>query len=234
MSRAPGFSVSLVEYGAVWRHLGLGGQPYPLVASTGQPTGADRLRVQQGIRRGLTGRGLLRAGVLDPELEELFHLLASNTAALYARTGMTRAIAATDGYSGVLAVSTDTDITLRPIRPSDLSGAVREVLPTAVPGRTGIAADRYEQLSVLVAGSLRSGVFGASPALAGPETGELVWFDLPEGRYLATRNGDALVVVPASGELIGNHLAELVTPAMIGGVRCDFDVPTPPVGLALR
>lgn len=234
MRGAPGFSVSLVEYEAVWRHFGLGAQPYPLVTPAGQPSGVDRLRVQQEVRRGLTGRGLLRAGVLDPELEELFYLLASYTASLYALTGGTRAIAATDGYSGVLAVSTDCGITLRPIRPTDLACAVHEVLPMGEPGRMGIAADRFEQLSVLVAGSLRSGVFGASPSLADAGAGELVWFDLPEGRYLATSDGTSLSVIPAADELIERRLAELVTPNMIGGVVHDIDLPTPPVGLALR
>lgn len=227
MTGLPGFSLSLTEYEAVWRHLGLGAQPYPLVIPTGPPSREDQLRVQQEVLRGLTGRGLLRAGVLDAELEELLQLIGTHSVSVHAFAGAVRAIAAGDGYSGVLAVLTDQGISLRPIRASELADAITEVLPPGLVGTTGIAADRYEQLVVLVACSIRSGSFGATSACP---TDELVWFDLPAGRYLATRDGDRPLVTPASDELIVEHVR-----GMLGEKRpASVEQPTPPVGLATR
>lgn len=229
MTWAPGFSLSLVEYAAIWRHLGLGRQPYPLAVPISAPGDGEQLRVQQEVRCGLADRGLLRSGVLDAELEELIHLVDTHVVAVCAIAGPVRAIAAHDGFSGVLAILDGEMATVRPIRTADLPSAAAEVLPAAVAGRTGIAADRYEQLAVLVGASIRNGSFGVRTAAA-DGVHELVWFDLPEGRYLAVRDQERLLLVPADHAMIVDHLSGLLGVARSRSVEAR----ALPVGLAIR
>lgn len=216
MTWEPGFSLSLTEYDAIRRHLGLGDEPCPLLVPSRRPGSPDQLQVQGEIRAGLTERGLLCGGVLDAELEELCHLVDSRVVTVRAVTGAERAIAAHDGFSGVLASRAADRVTLRPIRAADLVRAVAEILPPALAGCTGIAADRSDQLAMLLDASVRSGSFRVT--VGGCDVApDLVWFDLIEGRYLADCAQDRLVLTPADAIIVSARLHALIGDARVAG-----------------
>lgn len=131
-------SLSHLSFDLLWTTLDLGSFPLVLQLSSHGETMPEREQLFAEDRTHLIGLGvLLRDGQVHPEVVTMLITLAHPDVEVDARAssaqGGLRALAATRGSSTVLAVRTDTTVSLTPVSPGSLALSVITALPAHRP-----------------------------------------------------------------------------------------------------
>jgi hypothetical protein len=133
-------ALSHVEFDIVWEQLGFGERPYPIdVRSFGQ-TMDERAALREQVRQSLAGKGLHDGRDLSPRLEDLLAMLVRNSFTVDGHLSVGRhlqLLAAGRGDYGVLALLTDSELRLQPVRGTNIVGSVVALLPDEKPGPGG-------------------------------------------------------------------------------------------------
>lgn len=136
----PDFILSTGELDLTRDRLGLPRPPYPLEVRGAGATAEERARLIEDAYRRLAERGLAAGDRLDAQLENLLRVLVSCSVSVDA-VGHTdrplRAVAGSDGSTGVLAEQVDDQVRLSRIRPTALATSLVGILPTNQPGPLG-------------------------------------------------------------------------------------------------
>ena len=125
-------TISALEFDVLWEHLRLETMPLVLKVPSPGKTHAERAELEQRAWAELDRRGLGRPVSLDPMLEDLLHLLNRPQQEVDGRLWLghsVRVLAAAKGQSGVLAVLSHDQLTLRPASAEGLSREALSVLP---------------------------------------------------------------------------------------------------------
>lgn len=118
--------LSHLEFDIIWEELGLGERPYPLTIGSFGETLSEREVLREQV-----------LGVLDERVEDLLTLLVRNqftVDGLIAAGRELRVLAAARGDHGLLAVQTDQELRLSPMRRTDVVSSVVALLPEEKPG----------------------------------------------------------------------------------------------------
>lgn len=194
---SPDFALSNYEFDVLWAELGLGRMPHPLQVPPTGNTPAESAMLAEEVRRELTARGLMVARrQADADLAAMLRLLDEHRVAvdLVCDVGYPlRALAATDGHTGVLAVLAGGELWLTGIRQCELAGAIVGLLPDVKP--PGGRAPVLDTLSELGRGAHEltvtcraAGCFGFSIT----NRPSVTWFDADGNRYLVEREPSRL------------------------------------------
>lgn len=136
----PDFALSVGELDLIGARLALPRPPYPLEVRSAGATAEERARLTEDAYLRLAERGLASGDRLDDQLESLLRALANCSVTVDA-VGHTdrplRAVAGSDGSTGVLAEQVDDQVRLSRIRPTALATSLVGVLPTNQPGPLG-------------------------------------------------------------------------------------------------
>lgn len=205
---SPDFALSNYEFDVLWAELGLGRMPHPLQVPPTGSTPAESAVLAQEVRRELTDRGLMAAGhQTDADLAAMLRLLDEHRDAvdLVGDVGYPlRALAATDGHAGVLAVLAGGELWLTSTCRDQLAGAMVGLLPDVGPA---VAEPCDAQVTVLDAlaelgrgeatheltvNCRAAGSFGFSTA----DRQSLGWFDAGGNRYLIEHEASRMRVSP--------------------------------------
>ncbi|SDO71464.1 ESX secretion-associated protein EspG [Lentzea jiangxiensis] len=146
----PQYLLSTREFEVLWQTLRLGRMPYPLDVPSEGATESELKALQDRTIADLRGRGL--AG--DLRLEDLLRLLGDHDVSVDAVAGLdrtVRALAASNGDQGVLAVIDGDGVGLSEIRPTALAREIVRVLPDGVAGPGSALSVRLETLQQAVA-----------------------------------------------------------------------------------
>jgi len=130
-------TISALEFDVLWEHLRLETMPLVLKVPSPGKTHAERAELERTAWAGLERRGLGKPVSLDPELEDLLHLLNRPQAEVDGRLWLghsVRVLAAAKGQSGVLAVLDSDQLTLRAASSEGLPREALSVLPSAPAG----------------------------------------------------------------------------------------------------
>jgi hypothetical protein len=205
---SPDFALSNYEFDVLWAELGLGRMPHPLQVPPTGSTPAESAVLAEEVRRELTDRGLMAAGhQTDADLAAMLRLLDEHRDAvdLIGDVGYPlRALAATDGRAGVLAVLAGGELWLTSTRPAALAGAILGLLPDLGPSvveqhdprvtvfdtvpEPGQGAATHElTVSCRAAGSFG---FSTSGCLS------MGWFDANGSRYLIEHEASRIRIAP--------------------------------------
>ncbi|ANZ39967.1 hypothetical protein BBK82_31900 [Lentzea guizhouensis] len=147
---SPEYLLSSREFEVLWQTLRLGRMPYPLDVPSEGDTESERKALQDRTLAGLRDRGL--AG--DRRLEDLLRLLNDHEVSVDAVAGLDRplrALAASDGEQGVLAIIDDDKVGLVEIRPTGLAREIVRMLPDGDPGPGNSLSIRAATLQEAVA-----------------------------------------------------------------------------------
>jgi hypothetical protein len=223
----PDFALSSYEFDVLWD---FDRMPYPLAVPRIGRTPAERAVLVGEVRRALLDRGLVtEAHEVDPRLAALLRLLGQYRVAvdLVADIGYpVRALAATDGRAGVLAVLAGGELWLTGIAPADLVSAIVGVLPGGLsPGsvpyqRTTVLGDDAVAvvlgrdavvLSRLPAICRAAGRFGVSTGGWGPLPDTVTWLDTETGPYLVANEGARLSIGPTGHADIARRITDLLS-----------------------
>jgi hypothetical protein len=202
---SPDFALSNYEFDVLWAELGLGRMPHPLQVPPTGSTPAESAVLAQEVRRELTDRGLMAAGhQTDADLAAMLRLLDEHRDAvdLVGDVGYPlRALAATDGHAGVLAVLAGGELWLTSTCRDQLAGAIVGLLPDLSPpdspemtvfptfaelGQGGAATHE------LTVNCQAAGSFGFSTA--GHQA--MGWFDANGSRYLIEHEASRIRIGP--------------------------------------
>jgi hypothetical protein len=132
--------LSHAEFDIVWELLGLGERPYPITVPSFGATVDERAALRDQVLRDLAERGLHDGRDLHPRLEDLLVMLVRNRFTIDGHLSVgkhLRILAAGRGDYGLLAVLTDDDLRLEPVRGSGIVGAVTALVPDEKPGPGG-------------------------------------------------------------------------------------------------
>lgn len=134
-------TISALEFDVLWEHLRLETMPLVLKVPSPGKTHTERAELEQRAWADLDRRGLGRPVSLDPVLEDLLHLLNRPQQEVDGRLWLghsVRVLAAAKGQSGVLAVLSHDQLTLRPASAEGLPREALSVLPplSAGPGHS--------------------------------------------------------------------------------------------------
>ena len=146
----PQYLLSTREFEVLWQALRLGRMPYPLDVPSEGATESELKALQDRTIADLRTRGL--AG--DLVLEDLLRLLGDHDVSVDAVAGLdrtVRALAASNGDQGVLAVIDGDGVGLSEIRPTALAREIVRVLPDGVAGPGSALSVRLETLQQAVA-----------------------------------------------------------------------------------
>ena len=146
----PQYLLSTREFEVLWQTLRLGRMPYPLDVPSEGATESELKALQDRTIADLRSRGL--AG--DLRLEDLLRLLGDHDVSVDAVAGLdrtVRALAASNGDQGVLAVIDGDGVGLSEIRPTALAREIVRVLPDGVAGPGSALSVRLETLQQAVA-----------------------------------------------------------------------------------
>ncbi len=130
-------TISALEFDVLWEHLRLETMPLVLKVPSPGKTHAERAELERQAWGGLDRRGLGRPVSLDPMLEDLLHLLNRPQQEVDGRLWLghsVRVLAAAKGQSGVLAVLSHDQLTLRPASAEGLPREALSVLPPLAAG----------------------------------------------------------------------------------------------------
>lgn len=226
---SPDFALSSYEFDVLWTHLRLPRMPYPLgVPRTGRTT-AEQAMLAEEVRKALADRGLLTDDhEVDEGLAALLRLLAAHRVAvdLVADIGYpVRALAASDGEAGVLAMLAGGELWLTGIGPDRLAEAIAGLLRGAPAPRGSHPAAVREQVAAppraavapvtvlpeLATDCRATGRFGVSAGDGGPVPATVTWFDTEAGPYLVAHEGARLTIGPTDHAGIERRVAALVS-----------------------
>ncbi|MEU7474981.1 ESX secretion-associated protein EspG [Lentzea sp. NPDC042327] len=146
----PEYLLSTREFEVLWQTLRLGRMPYPLDVPSEGATASELTALQERTIADLRRRGLAD----DARLEDLMRLLGEHDVSVDAVAGLdrtVRALAASDGNEGVLAVIDGDAVGLSEIRPTALAREIVRVLPHGVAGPGSALSVRLETLQQAVA-----------------------------------------------------------------------------------
>ena len=132
--------LSHVEFDIVWEQLGLGERPYPITVPSFGETMDDRAALRSQVWDSLAEKGLHDGREPHPRLEDLLTLLVRNRVTIDGQLSVRphiRVLAAARGEHGLLAVQTEQEVRLRPVRATSLVTAVVALLPDEKPGPGG-------------------------------------------------------------------------------------------------
>ncbi|HEV2777894.1 MAG TPA: ESX secretion-associated protein EspG [Actinophytocola sp.] len=132
--------LSHAEFDIVWELLGLGEHPYPISVPSFGATMDERAALRDRVLRELAERGLHDGRELHPRLEDLLVMLVRNRFTIDGQLAVgrhLRVLAAGRGDYGLLAVLTDDDLRLEPVRGGAVVSAVVALLPDEKPGPGG-------------------------------------------------------------------------------------------------
>ncbi|MFD0199550.1 MULTISPECIES: ESX secretion-associated protein EspG [Saccharothrix] len=131
-------TISALEFDVLWEHLRLETMPLVLKVPSPGKTHAERAELEQRVWTELDRRGLGRPVSLDPLLEDLLHLLNRPQQEVDGRLWLdghsVRVLAAAKGQSGVLAVLSRDQLTLRPASAEGLPREALSMLPSLPAG----------------------------------------------------------------------------------------------------
>lgn len=130
--------LSHIEFDIVWELLGLGERPYPLAVPSAGETMEERAALRDQVLRGLAEKGLHDGRELHPRLEDLLVMLVRNRYTVDGLLSVGRylqVLAAARGEYGLLAVLTDDELRLEPVR--GVVDAVVSLVPEEKPGPGG-------------------------------------------------------------------------------------------------
>ncbi len=211
----PDYALSSYEFDVLWAESCLDRMPYPLAVPRIGRNPSERAVLAGEVRRALVDRGLVSADEhVDAGLETLLRLLGHYRVAvdLVGDIGYpVRALAATDGRTGVLAVLAGGELWLTGIAPDELVPAIVGVLPggespesvphqrTTVLGDDAVAVVLGRDaivLSRLPATCRAAGRFGVSTGVRGPLPDTVTWLDTETGPYLVAHEGTRLSIGP--------------------------------------
>jgi hypothetical protein len=216
---SPDFALSNYEFDVLWAELGLGRMPHPLQVPPTGSTPAESAVLAQEVRRELTDRGLMAAGhQTDCDLAAMLRLLADHRVAvdLVGDVGYPlRALAATDGRAGVLAVLAGGELWLTRTRWDELAGAIVGLLPEIGPPVAEPSDARVTVLDTLAelgqSGATHeltvncraAGCFGFSAA----DRPSLSWFDVSGNRYLVEHEASRIRISPVDRACLERRVA---------------------------
>ncbi|MCG8923082.1 ESX secretion-associated protein EspG [Lentzea sp. CC55] len=146
----PQYLLSTREFEVLWQTLRLGRMPYPLDVPSEGATESELKALRDRTIADLRSRGLAD----DPRLEDLLRLLGDHDVSVDAVAGLdrtVRALAASNGDQGVLAVIDGDGVGLSEIRPTALAREIVRVLPDGVAGPGSALSVRLETLQQAVA-----------------------------------------------------------------------------------
>jgi hypothetical protein len=203
---SPDFALSNYEFDVLWAELGLGRMPHPLQVPPTGSTPAENAVLAEEVRRELADRGLMCAGYqADADLAAMLRLLDAHRVAvdLVGDVGYPlRALAATDGRDGVLAVLAGGELWLTRTRRCELAGALVSLLPDVRPSGAELGdvqvLDTLTELGrgvathELTVNCRAAGSFGFSTA----DRPSVCWFDANGHRYLVEREALRIRVGP--------------------------------------
>ena len=223
----PDYALSSYEFDVLW---GLDRMPYPLAVPRIGRTPAERSVLAGEVRRALSDRGLVAQDErVDAGLAALLRLLGDYRVAvdLVGDIGYpVRALAATDGQTGVLALLAGGELWLTAIAPAELVPAIVGVLPGGVsPGsvpyqRTTVLGDDAVAvvlgrdavvLSRLPAICRAAGRFGVSTGARGPLPDTVTWLDTETGPYLVAHEGARLSIGPTGPADVARRITDLLS-----------------------
>lgn len=130
-------ALSHAEFDILWEHLGVGERPYPLVVPSFGYTFDERDQVRLEVFASLAARGLVDAVDVDRDLEDRLLMLVRNECTIdgqFTLDERVQVLAAARRDNGVLALLSETELKLIPVRASALAGAVAALLPEVEPG----------------------------------------------------------------------------------------------------
>lgn len=196
----PDYALSSYEFDLLWNELCLGRMPGSLVVPRTGRTPGERAVLAKEIYRELTDRGLVdHDRRVDVGLSGLLRLLSGYRVAvdLVGDIGYpVRAVAATDGRAGVLAMLAGGELWLTGISPAGLATAIVGLLPAArPPGRNA------------------GGRFGFSASGGRAVASAMTWFDTESGRYLVVDEQSRLCLVSTGRAGIERRIAGCLLPA---------------------
>ncbi|WP_329792497.1 ESX secretion-associated protein EspG [Lentzea sp. DG1S-22] len=146
----PQYLLSTREFEVLWQTLRLGRMPYPLDVPSEGATESELKALRDRTIADLRSRGLAD----DLRLEDLLRLLGDHDVSVDAVAGLdrtVRALAASNGDQGVLAVIDGDGVGLSEIRPTALAREIVRVLPDGVAGPGSALSVRLETLQQAVA-----------------------------------------------------------------------------------
>jgi hypothetical protein len=129
--------LSHLEFDLLWEQLNLGERPYPITVPSFGATMDDRDLLRKQVERSLIERGLHDGAELSPGLEDQLIMLVRNRFTIDGQLSAgehLQVLAAGRGEYGLLAVQSDHDVRLEPVRAAALTGAVVALLPDEQPG----------------------------------------------------------------------------------------------------
>lgn len=223
----PDYALSSYEFDVLWAETCLDRMPYPLAVPRIGRTPAERAVLAGEVRRALFDRGLVSAdSCVDAGLTALLRLLGHYRVAvdLVGDIGYpVRALAATDGRAGVLAVLAGGELWLTGIAPAELVPAIVGVLPgggsvphqrTTVLGDDAVAVVLGRDaivLSRLPATCRAAGRFGVSTGVRGPLPDTVTWLDTQTGPYLVAHEGTRLSIGPTGHGDVEQRICRLLS-----------------------
>jgi ESX secretion-associated protein EspG len=160
--------LSHVEFDIGWELLGLGDCPYPFTVPRFGETVDERAALRMRVLGSLTERGLADGYELRPPLSDLLTMLVRNTFTIDGQLSAgrpLRVLAAARGERGVLAVQSDDEVRLEPVRGTSVVGAVVALLPDEKPGPGGSVSLPRALFSTAAEAYANSGYLGFETAL---------------------------------------------------------------------
>jgi hypothetical protein len=228
----PDYAISIYEFDVLWAELCLGRMPWTLeVPRTGQ-TVAEQTLLAEETNRELVDRGLVdRANKVDEGLAAALVLLSDYRVAVEFVGDIgypVRALAASDGRTGVLAVLAGGELWLTGIQPAELATAMVGLLP---PERRAEASPRHGVHSPAPtsapAGSAcgAAGRFEFSTGVRGRARASVTWFDTDNSRYFLVDQNWRLFLLPADRVAIEQRIAAILSVVDVGWSALDTTAP---------
>jgi hypothetical protein len=119
--------LSHLEFDLIWEELGLGERPYPITVGSFGATMTERAQLREQA-----------LAALDQRVEDLLTMLVRNQFTIdglvLADGRQLRVLAAGHGDRGLIAVQTDDELRLEPVRGTNVVGSVVALLPEEKPG----------------------------------------------------------------------------------------------------
>jgi hypothetical protein len=159
---APPITLSALEFDVLWEHLGLGDMPLVVKVPSPGKTHEERAVIEARVWAALESRGLGRSVEPDRDIEDMLGVLAKPDREVDVRAYVgrnVRALSASVGELGAVALLSDDTVTLRRTTDSSLPSGALSVLPPAPagPGRSVTLPTADFEGAAAAAGRTRDG-----------------------------------------------------------------------------